>query len=280
MSQPCPFTTLPDFLLNAPLYKPFKLDDELVALSQFSGRLVKGGGVLSNFDGHCPFCGRNTTLSFARHFSIPSGKPWEGVKTRTSFDEISVVCARDDTHVLRFWLRLENMIIMKAGQWPSIADLAIDEIRIRYRSVLNGENWSELYKAAELAAHGEGIGAFVYLRRIIERLMQSRFEEFKAQEAWVADEFDRRQMVEKIEYIGRHLPPYLVVNRQIYAILSSSIQELDSKKCLDFYEVGFRTIMVILQDDLARREELEHERELRQAIAKFDPEVASLATPQ
>jgi len=61
-----------------------------------------------------------------------------------------------------------------------MADIAIDEMRQKYRLVLRGDNWAELYKAVGLAAHGEGIGSFVYLRRVFERLIRSRFDEFKA----------------------------------------------------------------------------------------------------
>ena len=183
-----------------------------------------------------------------------------------------LLCGRNDHHFIRFWTRLVQMVITKVGQWPSVADIAINEVRNKYRSVLKGDNWSELYKAIGLAAHGEGIGAFVYLRRVLERLVRSRFEQFKAQEGWADGEYDRRRMVEKIEYIGSHLPDYLVKNCRIYGIFSLGIHELDNDKCLEFFEVGKGSIIMILQDDLKKREELETRTGFEQAIAKFEPE--------
>ena len=44
--------SVPDFLLNAPLYKSFKLDDKLKGISDLSGRGLR------IFDGHCPCCGQ------------------------------------------------------------------------------------------------------------------------------------------------------------------------------------------------------------------------------
>ena len=75
-----------------------------------------------------------------------------------------------------------------------MADIAIDENRTKYRSVLKGENWNELYKAIGLAAHGEGIGSFVYLRRVFERLINSRFEEHCEAETWSKIKFQEMRI--------------------------------------------------------------------------------------
>lgn len=264
-------TSVSDFLLNAPLYKRFALDEELVALCHLTGRTPAAAPGLLNFDGHCPHCGRETTFTFKQRMHVPSGDDWRDVRKRYAFHEIQLVCTRNTGHVIRFWTRLDEMVIEKVGQYPSVHTIAINEVRNRYKTVLKGDNWSELYKAIGLAAHGEGIGAFVYLRRVLERLVRSRFDRFKAQEGWTEAEYESHRMVEKIEYIGSHLPAYLVKNRRIYGIFSLGIHELDNPKCLEFFEVGKRSIIMILQEDLKMREELEAKKELEQAIAKFDP---------
>ena len=83
------------------------------------------------------------------------------------------------------------MQLQKIGQFPSLADIAIDESKT-YRTVLTPEDSSQFHKAIGLAAHGVGIGSFVYLRRIFERLVISRFAEFKTVEGWADDDFPNR----------------------------------------------------------------------------------------
>jgi len=163
------------------------------------------------------------------------------------------------------------MTIMKVGQFPSLADIAIDETRQKYRSVLQGPNWTKLYKAIGLAAHGEGIGSFVYLRRVFERLIQSRFDEFKAEEGWADADFKSLRMDEKVALLKDHLPSYLVETRKIYSIFSLGIHELDNETCLQFFELGKRSIIIILEDDSKKQQELIARRELADAVAKFSP---------
>ena len=82
---------------------------------------------------------------------IPGGDPWAKIKQRYAFEYLRVQCARHEHHVIRWYFLVRNMTIQKIGQHPSLADIAIDEMREKYRSVLRGENWSELYKAVGLA---------------------------------------------------------------------------------------------------------------------------------
>jgi hypothetical protein len=89
------------------------------------------------------------------------------------------------------------MTVQKIGQFPSLADIANDESKT-YRSVLTQEDSSEFHKAIGLAAHGVGIGSFVYLRRIFERLVISRFEEFKTVEGWIDEDFYQKRMAERV----------------------------------------------------------------------------------
>jgi len=154
------------------------------------------------------------------------------------------------------------MTITKVGQHPSLADIAINETQQKYRPALRGDNWSELYKAIGLAAHGEGIGSFVYLRRVFENLINSRFEQFKSEEAWDASGFARMRMDEKIALMKDHLPHSLVEARKIYKIFSLGIHELTNDACLRFFEAGKRSIVMILEDDLKKQQELADRKKL------------------
>ncbi len=55
------------------------------------------------------------------------------------------------------------MTIEKVGQYPSLATIANDEVS-QYRKDMNPIDAQEFHKAIGLAAHGVGVGSFVYLR--------------------------------------------------------------------------------------------------------------------
>lgn len=63
--------------------------------------------------------------------------------------------------------------------------------------------------------------------------------------------------------------------RKIYSIFSQGIHELDNEKCLEFFEVGKRSIIIVLEDDLKHNQELLARKEMAEAVRKFsgDPDV-------
>lgn len=89
--------------------------------------------------------------------------------------DLTYECARDKKHQFLFDLISTDDKLIKIGQFPSVADLAISEIS-KYKSAL-GSQFSEFSKALGLFAHGIGIGSFVYLRRIMENLVFSKYND-------------------------------------------------------------------------------------------------------
>ena len=162
------------------------------------------------------------------------------------------------------------------GQFPSLADVAISELRIKYKTVLKGENWSELYKAVGLAAHGEGIASFVYLRRVFERLIKQRFTQHAQEEGWDEPEFEAMRMAGKIAHLKNFLPVFLVENTKLYSIFSLGIHELENERCIAFFDAGKRSIVMILEDDLKKKEELKDRKLLKEAVAAFEASPVAL----
>ena len=136
---------------------------------------------------------------------------------------------------------------------------------------MKNDNASEFHKAVGLAAHGIGVGSFVYLRRVFERLVWGRFREFQVQEGWDEAGFQRMRMEDKIDLLKGHLPDFLVQNRKVYAILSLGIHELEEHVCLGFFDVMKDAIVMILEDDRKKQEELLRRQHMQDAIAKFQP---------
>jgi hypothetical protein len=206
-----PLTSLQEFLFNAPLYAPYKANGDFNIEEEF---LVLPVAI----DGHCPFCGRQSVFGGTPR-PITQSQWHQYLEGAAMVVARELTCSRNKAHVVTFWVKCSNHIFIKVGQDPSLADIANDASKA-YRGLLSKEDSGELHKAIGLAAHGVGIGSFVYLRRIFERLIKVRFDTFKVAEGWTEDQFKPKRMQEKIELLKDHLPGFLVENRKIYSILS------------------------------------------------------------
>jgi hypothetical protein len=266
---PPPLPSIQHLLFEAPLYKAYSLGEDLEHYRRIYGRALDNYNqhYTPTLDGYCRDCQSSATFAIIGAH-IPSGDAWTGIRLRHAFDAMEIKCTRHQ-HVVRYFLYVKKGTIVKVGQFPSLADIANNETREKYKRVLRGNNWSELYKAIGLAAHGEGIGAFVYLRRVFERLIVSRFNDFKTSDGWKDQDFVSLHMDQKIEFLKGHLPTFLVENRKLYSIYSIGVHELENDKCLEFFPIGKGAILMILEEDLAKRDQLDRQKELKEQIAKF-----------
>ena len=73
-----------------------------------------------------------------------------------------------------YYLKMSGYL-SKIGQWPSVADFQIPQAE-KYRKILGEEQYKELTRGISLAAHGVGIGSYVYLRRVFENLIEEAFK--------------------------------------------------------------------------------------------------------
>lgn len=267
MKEPPKLESIEQFLFQVPPYAVYAIaqDDEQRLLKALYGRT---GGIL-RVDGYCPYCHRDSTFS-VRGQQIPNGIPWDSIETRFAHDQMSITCVRDDSHRIDFYFRIRNLTVEKIGQHPSLATIANDEVA-PYRKEMEDTDASEFHKAIGLAAHGVGVGSFVYLRRVFERLIYRRFEEFKGAEGWEDKDFYAVRMEDKVALLKDHLPAFLVENRKVYSILSIGIHDLDEKACLTYFEVMKQAIIIILEDDKKTREEIKRRATFAKAIAEFAP---------
>jgi hypothetical protein len=267
------FESVERFLFHSPLYARYRFTAGFDELYELYGSYDKNGRSDSiKIDGYCLHCEKDTTFQLHPP-SVPGGDLWRNLPQRHAFDSCSLRCGRNDSHRIKYEFYIKDLVVQKIGQFPSLADIAIGETKSKYRAVLRGDNWSELYRAIGLAAHGEGIGSFVYLRRIFERLIESRFNESKEKEGWLPEEFNKLRMDGKIRHLRNHLPSSLVDNSKLYTIFSMGIHQLTNERCLQFFQVGKGSIIEILEDDLREKANFERRKMLSDAIAAFKPEI-------
>jgi hypothetical protein len=114
-----------------------------------------------------------------------------------------------------------------------------------------------------LASHDVGIGAFIYLRRVFEHLIESAHSKAIIKPGWDESVFEKARMDEKIQLLQDLLPTFLVENRVLYKILSSGVHELSEQECLKAFSAVKLGIELILDDELER-----HKREKKIEAAK------------
>lgn len=263
---PTPVLIAPPISLQAFFFKTPLYEKITIPVPYIKNYLMRG----LTFDGYCPFCKRASTFSRSPK-ATRTGYADKYYLELVEYDTNLFHCARNQNeHVIRFECLLDKGTLQKVGQYPSFADIAIDESK-DYSKLLDKEDISEFHKAIGLAAHGVGIGSYVYLRRIFERLIAKRFQEYKAIEGWTDEKFFKLRMAEKIAHLKNHLPEFLVKNAKMYSILSLGVHELNEKDCLTFFPVLRQSTVWILEQDKKKQEELAQQRELEKAIAGFTP---------
>jgi hypothetical protein len=146
-------------------------------------------------------------------------------------------------------------MIEKMGQYPSLADLVTAEIR-KYRKFLGADAHREFSRAIGLAAHGVGIGSFIYLRRILENLIEEAHQAAQHSKGWNESAYIDAYLHfdEKIRLLRSHLPPFMVENRALYSILSKGIHEWTEEECLQAFQIMKLGIELILDQKLEAQE--------------------------
>jgi len=250
-------------------FEEFAFQVPLYASKSFDGIELKAilyGVKSAKADGYCPQCRQASTFSSYTNSNwnlSKAGPNYDEVQAATGYSSVEIHRARESSHKMKFWVLLSQQSFVKVGQYPSLADVANDEAAI-YRNVLAKEDAAELHKAIGLAAHGIGIGSFVYLRRVFERLINGRFDALREENKWELEQFKFLRMDEKIKFLKDNLPEFLVENSELYAIISKGIHELSEAECLSAFEYLQLSMKIILEEDRKNQEA----RQLREIASK------------
>lgn len=167
---------------------------------------------------------------------------WQIADT-TRLMKLEYICSMNEEHHLDYIVLATDNSMMKIGQYPSIADMTFPELDA-YKHVISKEDRKELGTAIGLFASGVGAGSYVYLRRILERLVYQAKE--AAADAIDNEMFERARVAEKIRMLEGYLPDILVKNTTIYGILSKGIHELSEEECRKYFPVVKECIYQIL----------------------------------
>jgi hypothetical protein len=252
--------------LSDGLYKSYEIENDEDVNSVINNVFFN----LIKLDCHCNKCGKESTFisaqnQGARTYSI-------GWLENQKIFVRQFYCSRIFEHKMHYIFLVTEGKLMKVGQYPSIADLTSTQLK-KYQKVLPKSDYAELNKAIGLASHGIGIGSFVYLRRIFEKLIINSYEENKLNIDIVEKDFYTSRMNEKIMSLQQYLPSFLVENKGIYSILSKGIHELSEDECLDIFPIVLVSIELILDEKVEIQEKAKKiqtvSKSLSSIISKF-----------
>lgn len=191
------------------------------------------------------------------------------------FQKITLTCKRKNNDILRFFVGQGEDFIVKVGQWPSLADIQSAEIDKKYNKQLKRPELKDFKRAIGLAAHGVGVGSFVYLRRVFEKLIIGTYLQYKDEQKIDEAEFAAKRMADKIDILRGYLPSHLVEMKDAYGILSKGIHELSEQECREHFKILKLSIELILDQqielDAKQERDLEVKKQLKDLGAKLKP---------
>lgn len=248
-----------EILVDAPLYAEFDvIDDEL---GRFA--LYHNGGTV---DAYCITCEQKSVFRIAdsivgMNYSEAMNKLHDQyIITMKAF------CGRSGcagSLYVCFYRDLINKKMTKIGQYPSKASIDLGDMDPIFTKEMEPEFRRELGRAVGLRGHGIGIGSFVYLRRIFEKLIEEAHVVAMSESGWDESAYAKARIPDRIKMLKAHLPNRLVESTKLYGILSKGVHELSEEECLSHFDIVQKAILMILS-------ERHEEREYRQLVKKLD----------
>lgn len=251
-----------DLFLQKGLYSSIKVDD---SIGQEAERQIRQADV-GTFDCYCTTCDQVTPFIISAIRVANSGG---GLRNNNallylpSILGVRSVCQRDLTAYSYAFQKVGDRLI-KIGQFPSMADISFGELK-EIDKGLESLDRKELGKALGLFAHDAASGAFVYLRRVFERMIK-RAHERLAERGGLIKDFDMKRMDEKIEALKGELPERVVKNRRVFSVLSQGIHELSDEQCKAMFPLVKAVIFQILEQEEHKRRKKIGEQETDAAL--------------
>lgn len=245
-----------EFLIKTPIYKRFTYDKD---------NYYRGQNLINYreaIDTYCPECNSHSIFN---RVDGDGNCPYPGSWLNWGLFSINYLCSRDSEHKLKFLFLAEGNSIEKIGQYPSMADLHLYDVK-KYSKALDEKYFKEFTKAIGLMSHGVGVGSFVYLRRIFEFLIEESHLKLKTTTGWDEEAYNKARIADKIKILEPELPVFLVENKGMYSILSKGIHELSEEECLEAFPIVKLGIELILDEKLEKIKKDKKVEEAKKAI--------------
>lgn len=266
--------TIKEFFIKHPLYElippPSDKDDIEKALYVLS--IINDD---STFDMFCVECEEHSIFKQDREryygtYSVINGRNVPEVKDRDFYIQAS--CSRNTKHKAMILLQHRHFHLRKIGQYPPLADILTPDLK-KYKSVIGEDRVKEWSRAVGLTSHGIGAGSFVYLRRVLEFLIEDAHVQAKSNNGWDEELYVKSRYAERIFLLSSYLPASMVKNKNTYSILSKGVHELDENTCLQYFPVLNSVIELIAEEKMTVIEIAKRQKATQDAIAKIAGDV-------
>lgn len=264
-----------DLLENQPPYKSISISlDDYANLAECQ---------IAKYECFCSSCGKERTFisanmtDFSRNLKqevlkqtstpkfVPSKDTSEVSKSKTENFPVKFLglicnCAHcAEEHY--FAIRIDGQSICKIGQYPSFSRKETQSLK-KYKNLIS-KYYTELTKSVNLYSQGLGIGSFVYLRRILEHLVETKYYTLPGHEE-TSRFIDKLKTVQEVEKI---IPSELdEIKEQVYSVLSKGIHEYTEEECYALYDVVLYVITAILDQELYKKEQAAKIAEVKKTI--------------
>ena len=268
LDQECRQTVI-DLLLSKGLYHAIDTATEVGERVLYELREA----VTVSFDTYCAGCRQQATFRIqTQNVATRSigGRHRENVIPPALFG-VRAVCQRK-FHVYTYIFTMLDKKLIKIGQLPSLADISHGELRGIDKS-LDAVDRRELGKALGLHAHDTALGAFVYLRRVFERMVH-RAHDRQSAAGHPVEGFDGMRMDERIAALKDELPEKVVQNSAVFLVLSVGLHELTEQQCAQYFPVLKAVLFQMLEQEEHKRKAAITARETDAALQRILSDVA------
>lgn len=175
------------------------------------------------------------------------------------------ICTNNSNHNYNMMISIElkegNLIVRKVGQNPSMLTVKGFDFD-KYKTELDKINAYEDYKKADLSnADHFYVGAFAYLRRIFEKMINNYLAGITIKDS---------HMDTKIDAVKDKFDPRIQKTlKNLYGILSVSIHELDEDKSKEYYEYLKAIIDIQLEFEKTENEKEAQSKSLESILNKI-----------
>lgn len=264
-----------DLFLRKPLYA--RLEGEEGYFEEIESILDGTSGV--DYDNYCPVCDQVTPWTLRKTISKSTGGG-AGLGTIPRYAQIplpniraiNAVCLRRQ-HFHTYVLYVKDCMVQKIGQKPSMADIALGELK----SIKGIERLDrrELGRALGLFSHDAPLGAFVYLRRVFERMIDRAHERHLQKHGSHLESWNDLRMAQRISALADELPDVVQSNFAVWGLLSKGVHELSDEDAEILFPLLKAVIFEMLGDEERVRQAQIQSEATRKALANAASQFSS-----
>lgn len=233
-----------------------------IDLTTVVGKVVRqmiDDDIYAQFDLYCPTCSMVTPylLHTVGARNPATASRYTLARPKPTILILNATCQRVSHHIT-FVLHDMDSRLKKIGQTPSLADISLGELKTIQRG-LEPQDRKEMGRALGLFSHDAPLGAFVYLRRVFERMILRAHQRHIDAGLPAVEGFGSMRMENRIDAIRDQLPEKVVRNRRVFAVLSIGIHELSDEDAGELFPLLKTVIFQMLGDEERLRTAREQE---------------------